>query len=484
MSYLLRGRRPLNPGSSRFSNRASARRAFSTAAFSVCIFAALLASRTDARPPEFPESGIRKPDPASASAPGNSASDPDTKVSDSPDAGETSEVFLAAREDGPVLVSWVDFRQGTRCCYALSSDGGGTWGAKQCLGPVGGGFTGDATVGVDDEGNFYRVCQDYGNSQIRLSSSVDAGKTWSAWQSIQASPDKPWVDGARNGTVFVTWLGNPGGFRRSVDGGRTWEAAKSLGNLNHGTAISSGSNGVVHIPFNQGDGLRYVRSRDWGATLEPGRTLVADMGTFCYGCPPRQHPVVGGASDPTGKVTAATWSSILPGGDGKDDVWVVVSRDFGDTWSKPLRANDNTVASRQFQSWVAVDRHGRVHAVWTDTRNGGQNAIYYANTLGDRFGPNVEITDKRGPLAGFHGDYKGIAIQGDDVLVAWADSRNGDNDIYFSRGKGLAGNTGVSVKPEPDPAALKAAWTTSLLAVTDGPRRLDGRKVRPRKPLR
>ena len=35
--------------------------------------------------------------------------------------------------------------------------------------------------------------------------------------------------------------------------------------------------------------------------------------------------------------------------------------------------NDNTTASRQFEAWVAVDNHGRVHVAWTDYRDGGQN---------------------------------------------------------------------------------------------------------------
>ena len=69
----------------------------------------------------------------------------------------------------------------------------------------------------------------------------------------------------------------------------------------------------------------------------------------------------------------------MPGGQQDDDVWLLYSKDGGMTWTKPLRVNDNTTPSRQFQSWVAVDGCGRVHVAWTDLRN-GQNEVWYARS--------------------------------------------------------------------------------------------------------
>ena len=54
------------------------------------------------------------------------------------------------------------------------------------------------------------------------------------------------------------------------------------------------------------------------------------------------------------------------------------------------------------------------------------------------FEPNVEVTDGRGAAANFLGDYKGITIQGNDVIVTWTDSRNDSGDIYFARASGAA----------------------------------------------
>jgi hypothetical protein len=367
---------------------------------------------------------------------------PDIKVSSLPDRGNSNECTIAANEKGGVIIGWQDSRS-SRCCYATSGDGGITWGQERCLSPQNNtAHAGDATAGAGIDGALYAVCMDYSIEQVRISHTKDFGKSWSDWKSVQSAPDKPWVAGGKDGLVYISWLGDAAGWKRSSDYGETWEPAKPLGFINHGTTFGVGSNGYIHVLFNQGNGLAYQRSKDWGATAETKRVLVANQGNFCYSpCSPRQHPIAGGGSDPTGKVVVSVWSSTRTGGgsDGNDDIWAIISRDYGDTWTAPIRVNDNTAASRQIQPWATADKYGRVHVVWTDLRHNGSNAIYYANTLTDKFGTNVEITDERGPLQDFYGDYKGITVQGDDILVTWIDARKGDNDIFFSRGKGLAG---------------------------------------------
>jgi hypothetical protein len=245
--------------------------------------------------------------------------------------------------------------------------------------------------------------------------------------------------------VFVSWLGNPGGIKRSTDRGVTWGPTQSLGNIIHGTAITVSTTGLVHVPYNLDSNrnqLRYLRSKNNGDTWEATRDLVSNMGTFCFSCSPRQHPIVGSAADPTGKYVAITWASRMTGGQSDDDVWVIYSKDGGDTWSKPIRVNDNTAASRQFESWVAVDKYGRVHVAWTDFRDGGNNETWYARSADPTAGfePNMQITDGHGSgNTDFLGDYKGIAISGNDVLVVWEDTRRDQGDIYFSRAVGAAG---------------------------------------------
>lgn len=371
------------------------------------------------------------------------------RVNDDTGNGNQSEVTLATGPNGLAIAGWMDSRGQRTCSFSVSKDGGATWGKNVAINNVSGEFVGDPAAAIDAGGTLYAVCQEYvdvGNTgNIRLMTSTDQGATWSSVESIQAAPDKPWAGGgSAEGTVFVSWLGNKAGIKRSTDRGKTWGATQSLGNIIHGTAIVTSNTGLVHVPYNldsNNNQLRYLRSIDGGATWEKTRDLIPDMGAFCFECSPRQHPIVGAAADPTGKTVAITWTSRMSGGQQDDDVWLLFSKDGGTTWTAPLKVNDNPTASRQFQSWVAVDRCGRVHVAWTDLRN-GKNEVWYARSADPSkgFEANVQVTDGSGSAnTDFLGDYKGMAIQGSDVLVVWQDTRRDSGDIYFSRAVGAAG---------------------------------------------
>ena len=375
------------------------------------------------------------------------------RLNDDNGSGEQSEVAMAVGPGSLVIAGWMDSRSERVCAFTVSADGGLTWSKNVSIGITSGtvtnptaNFVGDPSVAIDASGNLYAVCMDYGMNQIKMMTSTDGGKTWSKPASMQEAPDKPWVTGGvADSALFMSWLGTSAGIKRSLDMGKTWGPIQSIGNIIHGTAIVTSTTQLVHVPFNldsDRNQLRYVRSTDNGQTWEKPRDLVSNMGTFCFNCSPRQHPIVGAGADPTGKNVAITWASTMSGGDGDDDVWLMYSKNGGDTWTKPLRVNDNKTASRQFQSWVAVDNYGRVHVVWTDFRDNGQNETFYARSADPEkgFEANVQVTDGRGSGAfDFLGDYKGIAVQGADVLVVWEDTRRGNGDIYFSKATGAAG---------------------------------------------
>ncbi|HVY32037.1 MAG TPA: sialidase family protein [Polyangiaceae bacterium] len=367
------------------------------------------------------------------------------RINDDQGNGNQAEVTLATGPNGLAVAAWGDSRGQRTCTFSVSKDGGASWGKNVAIANNGGDFVGDPAAAIDAGGVIYAVCQQYAdNGQIRMMTSTDGGDTWSSVRSIQSAPDKPWAGGgAKSGTVFVSWLGNAAGIKRSTDGGQSFGPVQSLGNIIHGTAIVASTSGLVHVPYNldsDRNQLRYVRSKDGGDTWEKPRDLLGDMGGFCFDCKPRQHPIVGAASDPTGKIVAITWTSEMDGGEGDDDVWLLYSKDGGDTWTDPLRVNDNAKPSRQFQSWVAVDACGRVHVAWTDLRN-GQNEVWYARSAdpSQGFEPNLQITDDRGDAdTDFLGDYKGLAIVGADVLAVWQDTRRDSGDIFAARAPGAA----------------------------------------------
>jgi hypothetical protein len=399
------------------------------------------------------------------------------RVNDDTGTGVQTEVALATG-GGLLLAGWMDSRATRTCAFSFSSDGGLTWSKNVSIPNATGMFVGDPAVAIDGGGTMYAVCQEYLNvgttGNIRMMTSVDKGVTWSAIRTVQSAPDKPWAGGGiAEGTVFLSWLGSSAGIKRSVDRGLTWGAIQPLGNIIHGTAIVTSTTGFVHVPYNldsANNQLRYLRSKDNGVTYDAYRDLVADMGTFCFSCSPRQHPIVGAASDSTGKFVAITWTSVMPGGQSNDDVWLLYSKDSGDTWTRPLRVNDNTNATRQFESWVAVDEFGRVHVAWTDLRN-AQNETWYARSADPAAGfePNLQVTDGRGSASGsFLGDYKGIVVQGSDVIVVWQDTRNDGGDIYCARAPGAASAAGAS----PTNAELPVAANASNAARRADPTRM------------
>lgn len=371
---------------------------------------------------------------------------PNVRLNDDTGRGRQTEVALAAGPDGLAIAGWMDERSERVCAFSVTTDSGVTWSENVSIALTTGSFMGDPAVAVDGGGILYAVCQEYGLEQIRLMTSADKGVTWSENRAIQSAPDKPWAGGGINsGEVFVSWLGQDAGIKRSRDGGLTFGPTQPLGNIIHGTAIVTSTSGLVHVPYNLDSArnqLRYLRSTDGGDTWEDRRDLVPNMGRFCFECMPRQHPIVGAASDPSGKVVAITWASQMPGGQPDDDVWLLYSDDGGATWTDPIRVNDNPTNSRQFQPWVAVDAHGRVHMAWTDLRDDGLNKTFYARSADPRqgFEPSIAVTDQPGTATiGFLGDYKGIAISGSDVLIVWQDTRRDSGDIYFSRAAGAAG---------------------------------------------
>lgn len=40
-----------------------------------------------------------------------------------------------------------------------------------------------------------------------------------------------------------------------------------------------------------------------------------------------------------------------------------------------------------------------------------------------------------GSVRGLHGDYKALVVQGEWIMAAWSDFREGNGDIYFSRSR-------------------------------------------------
>jgi len=128
------------------------------------------------------------------------------------------------------------------------------------------------------------------------------------------------------------------------------------------------------------------------------------------------------------------------------DIMVSSSDDQGQTWSTPVRVNDDTTQNSHFLSKISLDpTTGNVAVVWYDCRNDlGQGGPTDPNGIanddaqfwgafstdgGQTFGKNIQISagtsnsHASGNGIDF-GDYSGLAFFGGIAYPAWADNSN------------------------------------------------------------
>ena len=93
---------------------------------------------------------------------------------------------------------------------------------------------------------------------------------------------------------------------------------------------------------------------------------------------------------------------------------------------------------------VAIDAGGSYYVAWTDGRN-GHTGIYFSNraAISSTWGPSERVTDDPGSVLLNTGSAIAAGVSG-DVYVVWADTLNGDDDIYLAT-RPAGGDWGVNV---------------------------------------
>jgi hypothetical protein len=119
-----------------------------------------------------------------------------------------------------------------------------------------------------------------------------------------------------------------------------------------------------------------------------------------------------------------TWSDYR---NGDVDVFCIVSKDHGRTWSAPARVNDDPLhdGADHFFQWLAVDPvTSAVNVVFYDRREDPQHrkqiVVLARSEDGGRTFRNYAWTqDEFDPRDVFMGDYLGLAAWGNRVYGAW-----------------------------------------------------------------
>jgi hypothetical protein len=354
-----------------------------------------------------------------------------------------------------------------------SIDGGYTWNTNTLESPEYG-VWGDPVIVADTAGDFYFfhlsnpvngswidriVCQKYNKE-----TSTWSDGSYMGLNGVKAQ-DKEWaVVDPQSNTIYVTWTqfddygsSDPGCqshimFSKSTDGGQSWSPAIAISsvpgdcidsdNTNEGAVPAVGANGEVFVSWSGPLGLVFNRSLDGGNTwLDEEMFIRNHIGGWdisipgiyrCNAMPVTVVDLSGGPFHGTIYINYADQSN----GEDDTDIWLIKSTDGGNSWTEPVRVNDDAPGRQQFFSWLTVDQvTGNLYVVFYDRRNynNNQTDVFMAVSRdGGATFENMQISESPFiPSSGtFFGDYNNISAVNDVVRPIWTRMDNGTRSIW------------------------------------------------------
>jgi hypothetical protein len=398
------------------------------------------------------------------------------RVSD-PDAIDPAEVTIAINPANPDNIVAASFQAGRppRPRYAsnnyVSIDGGKSWKTVPVADPKG--LTqGDDTVYFSSDGVAYHAHLSFvgirvprpprAESGMLVDSSADGGTTWA--ESVPAVnhdntvvpfEDKPGlvVDNAPaskfKGNVYLAWTrfdvyGSEDPdchsqifFSRSIDHGKSFAMpirisdapgdCRDSDNTVEGAVPAIGPNGEIYVVWAGPAGLTFKKSVDGGLTFNKEKSIGQISGGWDFaveGLERANGMPLTGVDLSNGPNKGTLYVNWIDDHNGDPDVFVMSSRDGGETWSAPVRVNDDPLKNgkAQFFTWMSVDpADGSVNLVFYDRRNtaGAMTELVLArSTDGGRTFVNYKIDQPAfacDPKV-FFGDYIGISAYNGRVI--------------------------------------------------------------------
>lgn len=355
--------------------------------------------------------------------------------------------------------------------FGWSDDGGRSWTFGGVL--VEDSFRTDPVIDVDVDGNFYyHSLVGEAFNQCDVSKSQDAGHSWlppvyafggdKNWMMVDRSPS------LGRGHVYCIWREDfsccgTATFARSTDGAASLEPPLDVPSSPAWGTMATTADGTLYIAgvrlsnFTQFRVVRSDNARDAAQTPAFSTPVAVSLGgRFRF---PGGGPNPGGAlgqiwiaADSSGGATDGNLyvlCSVRPtsGGDPLD-VHFVRSEDGGQTWSEPIRVNDDAAGTNAYQWFgtLAVAPGGRIDVVWNDT---GVDAtpstptlseVRYSSSIdgGRTWTPSIAVTPAFDHFLGYPqqnklGDYYQLVSDDVGTSLAYAATFNGEQDIYFLR---------------------------------------------------
>ena len=399
-----------------------------------------------------------------------------------PTAVGAVEVSVAINPTNPDHIIGASQQGGTNVTY-VSKDAGRTWKTVAVANP-GKRVQGDDGVVFTADGlalhtyiafNGIREARPTrAENGIFVRSSRD-GLTWSDpvpvidhVNSVKPFEDKPWIradhakESKHKGNIYVGWTKfdeygkkDPNCkthiyFARSKDNGKTFSPAHRISETPGdcqdksqtvmGASPAVGPKGEVYVVWAGPKGLAFCKSMDGGYKFGKEKILTETPGAWDFAvkglmrCNGFAVASVDLSDGPNRGTLYVNWADKR---NGDPDIFLMSSKDGGETWTQPLRVNDDPKGNgkEQFFTWMAVDPvDGAVNIVFYDRRDteGVKTGLTMARSIdGGKTFVNHKINQE--PFASlngyFFGDYIGIDAHSGRVVAMY---------MHFAEAKSLA----------------------------------------------
>lgn len=357
--------------------------------------------------------------------------------------------------------------------YYYSNDGGFTWTVGLLESPTNG-VWGDPVTMVDNEGNYYffHLSNPTVGSwidRIVCQKSTDGGLTWNdgSYMGLNGSKaqDKHWVAIDRNnGNIYSTWTqfddygsSNPTDrsnilFSKSTDNGESWSSALRINEVDgdcidsdntvEGAVPAVGPDGQIYVAWAGPAGIVFDKSYDQGETwLENDIFVTGFPEGWDYAIPGiyRANGLPVTCCDLSNGENRGTiyvnWTDQRFG-ESDTDVWVVKSTDQGNTWSEPIRVNDDPPGKQQFFTWMTIDQiTGYVYFVFYDRRNYyDENTDVFMAISKDGCETFSNFVVSESPFLPsswvFFGDYTNVTAHNNVIRPIWARLDNSNLSVW------------------------------------------------------
>jgi hypothetical protein len=385
------------------------------------------------------------------------------------DAANEPSIAINPNDANQIVIGWRQFddvgNSFRQAGWGYSLDAGLTWTFPGVIDP--GIFRSDPVLDVDGDGNFFynSLTNDGGNYTCKVFKSVDGGASWNTGANAKGG-DKQWMtidrtSGMGSGHIYSFWTSYysscyPEFFTRSTDGGSSFESCVEIpGNPYWGT-MAVGNDGELYV----------VGSGEWGGVMVARSSTAqnpANPTSWDFAMPVDldAYLLAQLAVNPVGLVGQANIDVDRSNGPGRDNVYVLASgyrmstgdsadvmfaksTDGGLSWGLPIRINDDpSNTNYQWFGTMSVAPNGRIDVVWLDTRQPGatafHSALYYSFSLdqGETWSANEQLSDAFDPHVGWPvqqkmGDYFDMESSTGSAHLAWANTLNGEQDVYYS----------------------------------------------------